>query len=124
MIKPLNTLLLTLLIIFISGCASPFITMNLTETGDKKFESNDKLCDIRIYTTRPKKEFDEVGVIDIDVSNGCSPFDCPSMNLKTASYVRDFVREEVCKYGGNAIFLWEADSHGRYTKATVVKTEK
>ena len=116
--KYVFTLICATGILTLSGCAS--LTKEFTATGDHKFEPREKGCDINVYMTNPKKEFYEVGVIDI--SAGCAPFGCPAKKLKTASSVKNLVRDDVCKAGGNAILLWEANGDGLYKKATVIKT--
>lgn len=100
-------------VVVITGC-SPIT--NFTKTGDITADPRALDCDFKIYTSHPKHDFDEIGVIDLS-PNGC--FKCPD----TASNVKEFVQEDVCKAGGNAILLWEANGHGNYLKTTVIKTK-
>jgi hypothetical protein len=101
------------LAILTTACAST----DFSKTGDY---SSDKLadnCPITIYTTAPKKEFNELGVIDI--SNFCFIY-CGGNS--TANGAKNIVQKDVCQAGGNAILLWESTAGGLYKKATVIKT--
>ncbi len=116
-----------LLILFLAGltaCTSMSTTVNFTETGDENYSSLKSDCDVTIYASRPKRNFDELGIIDIAHTCQSGPFigyECPDVDK--ASFVRDLVRGDVCKSGGNAILLWEANGQGRYTKVTVVRVK-
>lgn len=110
----------SLLVLGMTGCSS--LQTDFTKTGDSSFEPIVGDCEVSIYTTSPKKPFVEVGIIDADLF--CGPFQFCGVkdNLKTASKFRDFVKNDVCKAGGNAIFLWES-TFNLYMKATVIKVE-
>ncbi|MGK0247880.1 MAG: hypothetical protein ACI910_000608 [Oleispira sp.] len=102
-------------IVTLSGCTT---FTDFTETGDLLADPRLKDCDFKIYTTSPKKEFYELGVIDL------KPVFCVVNCPDKASNVKKIVQEEVCAAGGNAILLWEANGMGSYTKTTVIKVKE
>jgi len=95
--------------------------MSYTKTGDNSYGALDKSCPVTIYTTNPKKEFDELGIIDLLPFYG--PFGSMEANLRKANEVKDYVQPQVCQAGGNGILLWEATGYGSYTKVTVIRTK-
>jgi hypothetical protein len=106
----------TLLAVMVSGCTS--ITPIFSKTGEVDSSPLKPDCNVSIYTTQPKKDYDEIGIIDINYYWG---FTSPD-EISTASGVHNLIKNQVCDAGGNAILLWEANGDGFYTKATVVKT--
>ena len=108
----------------ITACTSMSTTVDFTETGDESYSPLPPNCDVTIYASRPKRNFDELGIIDIAYTCQSGPFighECPDVDK--ASFIRDLVRGDVCKSGGNAILLWEANGLGGYTKVTVVRVK-
>lgn len=101
--------------VLLSSCGS--VSKSFTQTGDISYPAILKDCTVSIYTTRPKKEFDELGIIDFSIRGG--PF---MPDIHDAGYIKEYVKEDVCKAGGNAILLWE--SLGMYySKVTIIKTK-
>ncbi len=115
----LKTLSLLCVTGFIASCAST--STNFTETGNIKHSSLSDDCNVTIYTTKPKMDFDELGIIDVTYK--CTPpFSwCPE-DMNKASFFREVVKPEVCRAGGNAILLWESNGWA-YTKTTVIRTK-
>jgi len=112
--------MVTFTILLFIGCASGR-NMKFTETGDKTFAALTKNCKIRVYTTKPSKKYHEIGVIEW---SGWSP----SGGVLTAgpgsvAEAKEKAQPEVCKNGGNALLLWEANAIGHYPKATVIRVE-
>ena len=102
----------------ITGCAATY-NPEFTKTGSVTVLPQNSDCDVSIYTTTPKVEFDELGIIDISYS--CFVAGC-NKEMRKASGVVEIVRAQVCQAGGNAILLWQATGYGEYKKATVVRT--
>ena len=100
----------------LTACGS--VSTSFTKTGDIQLPALANDCPISIYTTPPKKEFDELGIVDLDLFYGYT-----QPKAKKASDVKALVSEHVCEAGGNAILLWEANGAGHYTKVTVIKTK-
>mgnify|MGYP007012665849 CR=1 FL=1 len=108
--KVVERILLATSILVLAGCTT---FTDFTKTGDVSAVARPQNCDFNIYTTQPKHEYDELGVIDL------TPVMCVFCPNK-ASNVRDIVQEDVCLAGGNAILLWEANGYGVYQKTTVI----
>jgi hypothetical protein len=104
-------------VVSISMTACSMINVSeVVRTGDKEFPSLQNNCDVKIYTTSPKKEFFEVGMIDL---RKCAYFEgCPD----TASKALKAYRKDVCEVGGNGLLLWEVNGYGNYIKATAIRT--
>ncbi|WP_283788502.1 hypothetical protein QNI23_001250 [Bermanella sp. WJH001] len=111
-----RNLILTFIALFLTACTS--IQPIFSKTGDITLSPLKENCPIKVYTAQPKHEFDEIGIIDLH----CGANGCP-VESAIASGVKKIVSKKVCKAGGNAILLWEANGHGVYTKATVIKTK-
>ena len=102
----------------VSGCTS--LDMSYTKTGDSSYSALDSSCPVSIYTTHPKKEFDELGIVDLLPWYG---FGSMEINLRKANEVKNYIHPQVCQSGGNGILLWEATGAGSYTKVTVIRTK-
>lgn len=94
--------------------------MSYTKTGDSSYSALDDSCPVTIYTTHPKKEFDELGIVDLLPTYG---FGSMRVSLRKASEVKTYIQPQVCQAGGNGILLWEANGIGAYTKVTVIRTK-
>ena len=102
----------------LSACSS--VSSSYSKTGDSEYPALDEECPISIYTISPKKEYEELGVIDLDLFHGII-FTEPK--AKKASDIKTLVAKDVCAAGGNGILLWEANGSGFYTKTTVIRTK-
>ena len=101
-------LALSLSSLLITGCTA---TGTFYKTGEGIAESRTEGCDFTIYTTSPKHDYIELGLIEL----------VGAINLGIAKNVAAPI---VCKNGGNGLLVWEADGHGHYIKATVVFVNK
>ena len=95
------------------GCSS---APKFSKTGDVSYDSFPENCEFNIYTTAPKKDFDELGVINLVGNwNGQLP--------STIEEVREQVSKPVCENGGNGVLLWESNGFGYYLRTTVIKVK-
>jgi hypothetical protein len=106
-LKPHYVSLPLLFALILTGCA----TANFSPTGTFKTSPRDENCDFVIYTTSPRTEFEELGVVDIN--QGWS-------GVKTMDKVRELAHPYVCQNGGNGLLVWGVHPGGFYTKATVI----
>ena len=97
------------LLIFLSGCA-PYLQFTKTGPGTS-YEALSKDCDFNIYTTPPRRDFEEIGALEF--------FEC------TIEDVRKLTAEEVCLNGGNGLLLGLPGTgvrrEGCYVNATIIK---
>ena len=96
----------------LAGCAISPPGAHFSKTGDYKTDPREEGCEYSVYTTVPKKEYEEVGVI--------SYLAVPHALPRTIDYVRTISNKEVCASGGNGLLLWEANGYGGFTKGTVI----
>ena len=96
----------------LAGCAISPATAHFSKTGDFSSKERSVDCKYSVYTTVPKKSYEEVGVIAF--------IDVPHALPRTIEYVRQISNKEICKNGGNGLLLWEANGYGGYTKGTVI----
>ena len=101
----LNLILLSTVIMM--GCAQG----HFYKTGEHSYSKRALGCDFTIYTTRPNRQFNEVGFIELG-------------NTSTLEAVKKTASPMVCANGGNGLLVWEANGHGNYLKATVIHVEK
>ncbi|GAB2884650.1 hypothetical protein ACCI51_09715 [Microbulbifer echini] len=105
----MNKLLVPAITVFIASCSSTF-----TKTGDVSHHALSPDCEIAVYTTPPKKDFDELGVVEFKPM----PFiGYPGSISSAKSQASPFA----CANGGNALLLWEANGIGQYLKGTVIR---
>ena len=95
------------MVFVLASCAST----QFMKTGDETFSQLGDNCEFKIYTTNPKKEFDEIGLVEF----GGIIENLSSLKKEAAPYV--------CRTGGNAILAWEVNGYGRYLKATIIRTK-
>jgi len=107
---------LTILALSLSGCS--LVSTNYSKTGEATADALPKNCPVTVYTTHPKRDFQELGMVEIDVSF----YGFVRPNINNISAIKEKASEFVCKAGGNAILLWEANGAGEYRKITVIKT--
>ena len=98
--------------ILLTSCA----TSDFTKTGHYQAPASSENCEYTIYTTQPKAPFEEIGLIEFN----SGMFGFPT-NLST---VKKMSNADVCKNGGNALLVWEANGVGGYVKATVIHLQK
>ena len=101
--------------LLLAACTITPVT-KLTHSGDAKFEPLEPSCELTIYTTQPKKNFVEVGMVDAQKCHFWHG--CPT----NATDAVEMFRKDVCSAGGNAVLLWEVNGYGRYLKATAIRT--
>ena len=96
-------------IIFLSGCA-PYLEFTKTGPGTS-FESMSTDCDFKIYTTPPRKDFEEIGALEF--------FECSINDVKRLT------AKEVCSNGGNGLLLGLPGTgihrEGCYVNATIIR---
>jgi hypothetical protein len=97
--------------LLLSGCFATF-----TKTGEYTAAPRSVDCDFTVYTTSPKKNYEEVGLIEFDGNFFEGSYGGPG----SVSSVKDRSSLEVCKNGGNGLLLWETNGAGNYKKATVI----
>lgn len=106
-----NQIALSIAISTLLGCSG--IPAQFAKTGDITLPSITDKCNISVYTTVPKKEYTELGIIEF---------------FKDSQYELDKLKEIakplICENGGNAMLVWEVSGHGYYTRATVVSVSK
>jgi len=98
---------LSICTLFLTGCASGTFYKTGKDTAKPLLEG----CEFNIFTTRPKGDFVELGLIEFS----------GAYNLGMA---RKLASPSICENGGNALLLWEANGGGAYTKGTVVHLNK
>ena len=87
---------------------------NFTKTGENSFAPLAQGCNFSIYTTSPKKEFEEIGLVEfIPDFLGAFPRSLSSAKEKAAPLV--------CQNGGNGLLVWESNGLGQYLKATIIR---
>lgn len=105
----ISLLLFPVLILFLSGCA-PYLVY--TETGPgTRYDALSTDCDFRVYTTSPRKNFEEIGALEF--------FEC------TIEDVKRLTAAEVCSHGGNGLLLGLPGTgvrrEGCYVNATIIR---
>ncbi|NVK38198.1 MAG: hypothetical protein HWE18_09755 [Gammaproteobacteria bacterium] len=100
-------------LLLLSACTT---STQFVKTGDKSFSPFSNGCNVTVYTTNPKKEFEEIGLIEF----GKSFVEGRPSNLTRA---KEEAAPFVCKNGGNGMLVWEANGYGQYLKATIIRTK-
>ena len=99
-------------IIFLGGCA-PYLEFTKTGPGTS-YESMSVDCDFRIYTTPPRKGFEEIGALEF--------FECSIDDVKRLT------AKEVCLNGGNGLLLGLPGTgvhrEGCYVNATIIRVDE
>jgi hypothetical protein len=99
-------------IIFLSGCA-PYLEFTKTGPGTN-YDSMSKDCDIKVYTTPPRKDFEEIGALEF--------FECSINDVKRLT------AKEVCFNGGNGLLLGLPGTgihrEGCYVNATIIRVDE
>ena len=113
----MKILILSVSAFFLTSCT----TVNFSKTGILEAKSKNVGCEFSIYTTQPNQEFDELGVVEFGGYSFWSGKACPGPN--SVADAKEKSAEYVCKAGGNALLLWEANAFGCYLKATVVNIQ-
>jgi len=97
--------------LLLTGCFATF-----TKTGEFTASPRSIDCDFTVYTTTPKRNFDEIGLIEF----GGNMLEGSAGGPGSVSSVKSKSAEEVCRNGGNGLLLWETNGFGNYKKATVI----
>ena len=100
------------MIIILSGCA-PYLEFTKTGPGHK-YDSMSKDCDFKVYTTPPRKDFEEIGALEF--------FECSINDVKRLT------AKEVCLNGGNGLLLGLPGTgihrEGCYVNATIIRVDE
>lgn len=94
--------------LLVTACSST----TYTKTGSFTPVTLSENCDFEVYTTRPNKEFEEVGIVEFSAGDAFLP--------SNVGKVKSMSQEYVCSSGGNALLVWEANGMGNFTKATII----
>ncbi|WP_444900140.1 hypothetical protein ACJJIX_01835 [Microbulbifer sp. VAAC004] len=107
----MKKLVVPAIVFFIASCSSTF-----TITGDVSHNAFSKNCEVTVFTIPPKKDFDELGVVEFKL--------IPFVGYpRTISSAKSQASPLVCANGGNALLLWEANGIGQYLKGTVIRVK-
>lgn len=93
-----------------SGCAAH---AHFTRTTTAQAAPREPTCAFEVFTTRPDRPYDELGVIEDPKREG----------WRSISRVSDFIdvsRQSVCEAGGDAV-LAEVNGMGIYVRGTVIR---
>ena len=96
--------------LFMAIIGSSCITYDFSVTNQLNLDPKPETCDYRVFTTNPQIPFEEVGIISFGL-----------VFPRTIEGVRDQASHDVCQSGANGLIVWQANSAGRYVKATVIR---
>lgn len=112
--KSLSVLVIALTILFSCKPAQSLMgdkEIIYTKTTSAEYQSKSLDCDFDIFTSLPQKNYDEIGVININ-KYYLAIADISTFKLK--------VKDEVCKNGGDAVVV-TINGSGHYVQGTVLK---
>lgn len=89
----------------LSGCTNLVFTKTTTVAAPAR----EATCTFEIFTTRPDRAFDELGIIDVT-----------DFRPETAAEFRNVAQSKVCAAGGDAV-LAEVNGYGLYVRGTVIR---
>ena len=95
----------------LAGCAAA----NFEKTAEATYPPKGQPCKFEVFTTKPSKSFEELGVLTFQ---DFGPTDC----FNTIARIKEGAAVHVCKHGGDAVLVWdEVNPNGCYIKGTVIR---
>ena len=103
----MKKIILSIFFVICQGC----ISYDYSQTNDLSLEPKPEDCQYRVFTQTPQIPFEEVGVISFGL-----------VFPRTVEGAKKQASNDVRASGANGLILWQVNSAGRYTKATVINT--
>ena len=103
----MNPKMMAFLAMMLAGCSA----YRYTPTTPHRSAPKPADCTFELLTTRPDRPFDEMGVLEVEVSG---------VEAGSAGDFIRLVREQTCQAGADAV-LAEVNGRGNYVRGTLLK---